>query len=161
MVTINTNTTDLIDIAIEQYGHPAGVFFLLADNPEISGITAAAPSSLSVRENTKVKVEEVRFVPLIVAKLPPYIIKNRQSFFDIIIENQGTIEGVFPLMLANGFDGMTEHIFVDDSLTVLSSQLAPQVVVSNRNYMPIATIDEADKADGIGYMFINRNLITR
>jgi hypothetical protein len=148
------------DIAVRKYGHVLGVFWVLEDN-ELTEINQvfAADVDLKIR-NEKVRLLEVGQVIYKRKKLARYRLAPRQGFFDVLIENQGTIEAAFDLVDLNKFDGFTEHLFEADELEILEAA-APRIKDSLGKYMPIATITEEDKSDGIGFMFVERNFIIR
>lgn len=161
MITTAKIGENLIDLAVKLYGHATGVFWLLEDNPSFAiDYEFEAETELKFRDET-VRLLELGPVVFLVKNLPDYFIKERQSFWDIVIENQGTIEAVFDLVDANNFDGPTEHIFVGEGLKVLNVAMSPRVQNFMQKHTPIATIEEEDKADGIGFMYIEKNFLSR
>lgn len=151
----------VIDVSVRVYGHATGAFWLIEDNPGIAiDHEFTAPTELIIRDQF-VKLLELGPVIFQVQKLPDYTVKERQSFWDILIENQGTVEAVFDLVNVNNFDGPTEHIFVEQPIKIISPAQSPRVQEYMQSYTPIATIEEEDKADGIGFMFVEKNLKIR
>lgn len=162
MATTKANIgEDALTVATRLYGHAIGVFWLLEDNPGIEiDQEFSEEIELEIRADS-VRLLELGPVTFKKLKLPKYPLGNRQSFFDVVIENQGDILGVFDISETNDYDGLTEHIFEGDLIEVLETAAAPRMRASLAAYMPIATITEADKSDGIGYMRIERNFIIR
>lgn len=151
----------LVEMATRLYGHVTGVFWLLEDNENLR-IDQEFTSEEDVNTRAEiVKLLAVGQVAFKKVKLPKYPLLDRQSFFDVVIENQGSVMGAFDVAEANGFDGLTEHIFTGQNLEILEVATAPRVRDVLAKNMPICTITEAEKSDGIGFMFIERNFIIR
>lgn len=160
-VTTVENGETITDVAVRVYGHATGALWLLEDNV-LLGITSALTDgqTLSIRPDTVIMPVQVE-AAFRQAKLADYELQPRQSFFDVLIENQADMQAVFALMENNQMDGVTEHLFVGDRLGILNEAMQPRMMETNRPFMPIATIEEADKSDGIGFMRVEKNFIVR
>lgn len=153
---------NLFDVSAAVYGHPLGVYWLMEDNGFDSVLKEFSEETELLIRDDSIQLEETGNVIFKKAKLPDYIIRRRQSFWDIVIENQGSILGAFSVLEANqNMTGFTEHLFVDDPLIILENAQEPRVRKALKKDMPIATIDESMKADGIGFMHIERNFLIR
>jgi hypothetical protein len=151
----------LVEMATRIYGHATGVFWLLDDNQNLRIDTEFLTEIDVITRNDSVKLLEVGQVKYKALKLPKYPLLNRQSLFDVTIENQGTVLGIFDIAETNDFDGITEHVFVDQELEILESAASPRIRDILKKDMPVTTISEDDKSDGIGYMYLEKNFITR
>lgn len=161
-MTTKANISEtLVDVATRIYGHVTGVFWLLEDNQNLRIDHIFTSDTLLATRPESVRLLEVGQVTFKVARLPKYQVLEKQSLFDIVIENQGSILGAFDISEANEFNGITEHIFINQELEILETAIAPRVRDSLAKDMPITTISEADKSDGIGYMYIIRNFKIR
>ncbi len=152
---------DIFDVANRVYGHPLGVHWLIDDN-DLSGIDAAvmAGQKLKIRDSIieLVPIKAIQFVPSL---FPDYLIDKYQSIFDVAMEKHGSIEGVYDMVEENGYDGVTEYLWELRPLKILSAPYNSRVKVLLADFMPVATIDEGDKSDGIGFMYIETNFIVR
>lgn len=163
MATTKANSGENItDVASRVYGHATGVFWLLEDNGGLTITTEfSEPTELIIRK-AKIELVEIGKAVFKIQNLHEYKLLPRQGFFDVTVENQGDIkEGSFPLLETNNYDGFTEHLFEADKLKVLTAATSPRVRDFLKPFMPIATITEEDKSDGIGWMIIERNFIVR
>lgn len=151
----------LVDVATEKYGHVLGLFWLLEDNGIQSVTDELSEGTPLLIRDEKVRLLEIEGITFQKQKLPNYKLGIKQSFFDVVIENQASMEGAFDLMQLNGYDGLTEHLFVDQEIQIKEEAIAPRVREYLTPYMPIATIDESDKSDGIGFMYIEKNFLSK
>ena len=162
MATIKVNIDeDVYDVANRAYGHPLGVHWLIEDN-NLSGImaTVVVGQTLKIR-NATIELIPIQAIQFIQEKNSDYSIDEYQSVFDLAIEKHGNIEGVFLIIEENGYDGITEHLWAKRAIQVNASAVNPRLKTLLANFMPIATIEQADKSDGIGFMYIERNFIVR
>lgn len=157
---VETDET-ITDVAVRVYGHATGALWILEDN-DLQGLTTAltAGQTLNIRPDTMIRPVQVQ-AAFRQAKLADYELQPRQSFFDVLIENQADMQAVFALMENNQMDGITEHLFTGDLIGILNDAAQPRIRETNRPFMPIATIEEADKSDGIGFMRVEKNFIVR
>ena len=151
----------MVDVAVRIYGHATGVFWLLEDNQNVRIDQEFLSETELIIRDQKVKLLELGPVKFKTLKLPKYELKERQSFFDIVVENQGTILAAFDLAKLNDYDGITEHVFTGDLVEILETAAAPRIKDALKKDMPIATISDDDKSDGIGFMRVTRNFIIR
>ena len=161
MITKSRIGESLVDMAVRIYGHATGVFWLLDDNVNLRIDQEFLAEIEVITRNETVRILEVGQVKYKATKLPKYPLLNKQSLFDVTIENQGDVLGIFDIAESNSFDGITEHVFVDQELEILEAAIAPRVRDLLKKDMPITTISEDDKSDGIGYMYIEKNFLTR
>jgi hypothetical protein len=162
MVTTKTHKGEnVLEFSARIYGHATGVFWLLEDNPNLTITTEFAEATELITRDQKLRILELGDVVFTVKKLQDYKLHPRQGFFDVVVENQGHIEGAFPLVNVNNFDGFTEHLFEADVLTVLADSETPRLRDNLKPHMPVATVWDEDKSDGIGWMIIERNFIVR
>ena len=82
------------------------------------------------------------------------IVKKGQSVLDVATIYYGSVEGVFDLMKRNNLKGMTANIFEGDSLAI-----GDPINVRLATILPktLATIASENRAQGIGFMVINKN----
>lgn len=162
MATIKVNIDeDIYDVANRVYGHPLGVHWLIEDN-SLSGIvsTVMVGQTLEIR-NATIELIPIQAIQFIQGKTSNYLIDEYQSIFDLAIEKHGNIEGVFLIIEENGYDGITEYLWAKRAIKVNANPINPRLKTLLANFMPIATIEPADKSDGIGFMYIERNFIVR
>lgn len=154
---------DLFDVGNRIYGHPLGVHWLIDDN-DLSGLNfQVIPGQKLLIRDAQIELVPIKSVTFLEQSASDYLIDEYQSLFDLAIEKHGDIEGVFVLVEQNGYDGITEYLWHRRpvKVEVNSKALNTRIQRLLADYMPIATIEETDKSDGIGFMYIERNFIVR
>ncbi len=79
-----------------------------------------------------------------------------QSILDIATQYYGHAHGVLDILQRNKLNGIVDNIHPGDVLTVSDTPENPRVVSFLAAHV-LATMEEAIRADGIGWMGINKD----
>ena len=81
-----------------------------------------------------------------------------QSLMDIAVQEYGAVSQVFELVRANGLRGITDNVWAGDELVIPGSGPNRQRAAFMQAHQPIATIQDTDRAAGIGFWRIHFEL---
>lgn len=84
-------------------------------------------------------------------------IKYGQSLFDIAIQEYGSVEGVFWLVEDNNLSGIVDNVYEGDTLNVRETIINKQVITDLREKTIATLYSDKERAQGLGYMEIERN----
>ena len=87
-----------------------------------------------------------------------HTVKHKQSLLDIALERYGTVAGLFDLIEANQLNGPTDNAYVGMSLVVPRSSQKNNRIVNYLSTYTVATLSDAIRATGIGWMVCSRFL---
>ncbi|TKT89467.1 hypothetical protein [Dyadobacter frigoris] len=88
-----------------------------------------------------------------------YIVTPGQSLFDVAIIVYGDVTGVAFLIIDNGLNGPVDRIYEGQVLLYRDNAINLRQKVYLNDYTTIATIDNLDKPEGIGFWSVDEYLI--
>lgn len=81
-----------------------------------------------------------------------YIIKPKQSLFDVAVEVYGDVQAINWILEDNrNIPGPTGPVLVGQEISIRGEKMNARVVAYLEAFGPFQTIDETDKPGGIGF----------
>ena len=81
-----------------------------------------------------------------------YVVKPKQSLFDVAIEAYGDVQGVVWLVNDNGFvPGPTGPIYPGDVLHIRGEKINARQAQALSDFAPFQTVSDVDTPQGVGF----------
>lgn len=161
-VIISQHNQSIIDLTIEAYGNMEGYFDLLVSNPAIGLDTTLMPGTqltvVDVPANPIEYAEKNRFTE---NPIDVITVDYHQSIIDLIVQETGSIEGLFPFIQYNGI-GLNTKPIVGTPLRMKANMIADSAVQRyfKRNKLKVNTSSTNPTLfGGIGSMKIGTDFV--